>query len=389
VSRLFRFGRGTGVKRVTIPDLSGLTKTEIETLLDSLGISYSSTASNTEDSGLANKYKSQSVAGGSTILRGSSISFEYYSYTAPPYFPPYFPYFPSFIPTPYVALGYTDNGTGITLQWSTAGGPSATSVSFGGSLAAYVSNSVNNGGTGYADVNSPYGQSGNLNVTIQTAYGSATSNTVDYTNYHTPPAPPSFTPDFTPAPPSFTPDFTPAPPSFTPDFTPAPPDFTPVPPYFKGSKGPGCIYADTRVLTLNRGYVAAKDLLMSDSLISIDPSGFANNTIINNIVSSPVRLADVKIASLEKGIKDVVGFNNRETFYSEAQPIIVERDNVITYVKAGEILLGDTILNIDVNNNIISNSVVESIETKSSVEVYDIRTTPYQWYVVENTVVVS
>jgi hypothetical protein len=381
--RLFRSGRGTGLKRVTIPDLSGLTKTEIETLLDSLGISYSSTASNTENSGLANKHKSQSVAAGTTVLRGSSISFEYYNYTAPPYFPPYFPYFPTFIPAPsFSTTPYLSSKTSSSLTWSWVG-------------ENYQSWKLYSGGTGeiFASGDGQATSATRSGLSPSTSYtatirlysstglsGVSTSDAVSGTTEAAAPTPP----DFTPAPP----DFTPAPP----DFTPAPPDFTPAPPsfpYFKGGKGPGCIYSETRLLTVNNKYIEAKNISVGDKIMAISPAGLLGETIIGANTDIPISLIGVDVVSVEKSVKDVVSFNDLETFYSPEQPIIVDRNGKFNYVRVGEINTGDTIITIDPASNSISNIVVNDIIIKQSVDVYDIRTAPYQWYVVENTLAIS
>jgi len=77
--RIGRF-RKTGVRKVTIPNLSGLTRSQSQTLLSSLGLSYSESTINTSDSGLANYIQSQSSSSGSTVLIGSSVPFVYYNY---------------------------------------------------------------------------------------------------------------------------------------------------------------------------------------------------------------------------------------------------------------------------------------------------------------------
>ena len=183
------------------------------------------------------------------------------------------------------------------------------------------------------------------------------------------------------------PDFTPAPP----DFTPVPPDFTPAPPYFpyfKGGKGPGCIYADTRVLTVN-GYVAARDIVVGDKLATLSPAGLTGDTILNASTDLAVALVDVEVLSVEHSVKDVVGFNNAPALYSAAQPIIIDVDGKFAYTRVGDIAVGDTIVSVDVNSGLISNTLVESIQTQSSQDVYDIRTTPYQWYITEDNIVIS
>ena len=75
-------GRG-GVRKVTIPNLSGLTRTQAQSLLSSLGLSYIESTSDTSDSNLTNYIQSQTVSSGSTVTIGSAIPFSYYTYVNP------------------------------------------------------------------------------------------------------------------------------------------------------------------------------------------------------------------------------------------------------------------------------------------------------------------
>ena len=177
----------------TVPNLIGLTLSNAQIALANVGLSLGNQiGTSTGNSTLDQVIWAQAVASGSNVAGGTSIDVNYNYYTAPSVTPSVNPVGVSPVgvgvspgTVPYVALGYTDTGSNIQLQWSTAGGPNAiTNPSFGGSLAPYVNSSVNNGSSGTAYVDSPYGQSGNLYVTITTSYGSATSNSVNYTNYH-------------------------------------------------------------------------------------------------------------------------------------------------------------------------------------------------------------
>jgi len=381
MARRLRIARGSGVRKVTVPDLSGLTKSESESLLSSLGLNHSSSSSNTETSSLSNKISSQSISSGSTVLIGSEVSFVYYNYVAPPYFP-YFapapPYFPTFIPAPsFTTPGYLSSRTSSSLTWSWAGeNYQSWKLYSGGTGEIFASGDGQATSATRSGLNPSQSYTATIRLYSSTGLsGASTSDAVSGTTEAAAPTPP----DFTPAPPSFTP---------SPDFTPAPPSFTPVPPYFKGGKGPGCIYADTRVLT-SAGYVYAKNISVGDKLATIDPEGLLGNTIINSSTDIDIKLINVDVVSVESSIKDVVGFNNSLALYSAIQPIIIDHDGKFTYVKAGDISIGDTVIEIDAETKAISNIVVESIQTQSSVEVYDIRTTPYQWYIVENSIVVS
>jgi len=130
--RLHRFGRGSGIRKVTVPDLSSLTKTQAESLLSSIGLTYSSTATTTSNSGLDNTIISQNISAGTTVLIGSSISISYYLYQAtppvtppvvPPVVPPIVPPIvpppppPSFTTLPYISGTTTDS---LTFSWAGA-----------------------------------------------------------------------------------------------------------------------------------------------------------------------------------------------------------------------------------------------------------------------------
>ena len=75
--------RKGGIRKVTIPNLSGLTRTQARSLLSSLGLYYTESTSDTSDSNLTDYIESQSLSTGSTVVIGSSIPFSYYTYVNP------------------------------------------------------------------------------------------------------------------------------------------------------------------------------------------------------------------------------------------------------------------------------------------------------------------
>lgn len=72
-----------GIRKVTIPNLSGLTRAQAQSLLSSLGLTYSESTTNTSDSGLTNYIQSQSISSGFTVNIGTAIPFSYYTYVNP------------------------------------------------------------------------------------------------------------------------------------------------------------------------------------------------------------------------------------------------------------------------------------------------------------------
>lgn len=80
-----RTGRSakSGIRKVTIPNLSGLTRGQAQSALASLGLNYSESTTDTSDSGLTNYIQSQNISSVSTVTIGSSVPFVYYNYVNP------------------------------------------------------------------------------------------------------------------------------------------------------------------------------------------------------------------------------------------------------------------------------------------------------------------
>ena len=95
-----RAGRAkkTGVRKVNVPNLSGLTREQAQTALSAVGLFSAATPSNTENINLSLNVVSQETAAGSTVLIGHQVSFTYYNYVAPPNFNPGFN--PGFVAPP-------------------------------------------------------------------------------------------------------------------------------------------------------------------------------------------------------------------------------------------------------------------------------------------------
>ena len=77
-----------GIRKVTVPSLSGLTRSQAKTALESVGLTWSETSSTMQNINLDNTIESQGVASGTTVKIGDSVSFSYYVYVAPPPPPP-------------------------------------------------------------------------------------------------------------------------------------------------------------------------------------------------------------------------------------------------------------------------------------------------------------
>jgi hypothetical protein len=100
-------GKKTGVRKVNVPNLSGLTRSQAITAIQAAGLNYSESTTDTSDSGLTNYIQSQGTSSGDTVLIGTSLPFVYYNYVAPYYAPPYYaPYYAPPYYAPYYAPYY-------------------------------------------------------------------------------------------------------------------------------------------------------------------------------------------------------------------------------------------------------------------------------------------
>jgi hypothetical protein len=92
--------RKVGIRKVIVPNLSGLSRSQAKTALESVGLTWSETASNIENINIDQSIVNQGISSGVTVNIGTSISFTYYNYVAPPpYYNPY--YNPYSNPPPY------------------------------------------------------------------------------------------------------------------------------------------------------------------------------------------------------------------------------------------------------------------------------------------------
>jgi hypothetical protein len=86
--KAFRFK--TGVRKVDVPNLSGLTRAQAQTALTAVGLSGIDTPSNTENININLNVVDQGTPAGTAVLIGSQVTFNYYNYVAPPNFNPGF-----------------------------------------------------------------------------------------------------------------------------------------------------------------------------------------------------------------------------------------------------------------------------------------------------------
>ena len=254
----------------------------------------------------------------------------------------------------------------------------------------YCTTSINGGGVGNCEYTTPGFDN--------SASGSGYSRQCIYNNTGTYPVCQSTDPA-TPTPPDFppAPDFPPTPPFFPPSFYNkgfSPPAFFQPPEFFSPPtfKGKGCLAGDALVLTTN-GFVKAKYIAPQDELISISGSNIDINSVSENKTSQSlpevIEFSNVKVVSVTPKTSILIGFNETGKNYSINQPIFIKNSSGIEYRNAGDINIGDVIINVDSNGS-ISNIVVESIEVDNfESTVYDIRTAPEPWFIVNSTIAIA
>ena len=69
-----------GSRKTSVPNLSGLTRSQARTALESAGFIYSESSQETNTSGLDLLINSQGISSGTAMPIGSTISFVYYNY---------------------------------------------------------------------------------------------------------------------------------------------------------------------------------------------------------------------------------------------------------------------------------------------------------------------
>jgi hypothetical protein len=241
------------------------------------------------------------------------------------------------------------------------------------------------------------------------------NGTSEWSPYSNPNTTPPFFPPFFPFFPPFFPFFPFFPPSFPffpffpprfpffpffpprfpffPFFPPRFPFFPFFPPRFPFFKPRRCLAANTNILT-PEGWSAAKSLKVGDKVISISKENIDLLGLIENkkaaTISGQVNLIETEIVSIETKTSVLVEFNGLGKNYSVTQPVLVETtDNNLTYIEAGDIQVGSTLLGVS-EAGIISKTTVISIEKDDfESEVYDIRTSPVPWFITDSFIVIA
>ena len=102
-----------------------------------------------------------------------------------------------------------------------------------------------------------------------------------------------------------------------------------------------------------------------------------------------VSFTESEVVSITEKTSTLVGFNYRGKDYSVTQPLFVKTPEGIAYKNAGEIEIGEIIIKID-RDGLIQEMPVSSIEKdESESQVYDVRTSPNPWFIVNNFIAIA
>ena len=228
-------------------------------------------------------------------------------------------------------------------------------------------------------------------------YGPCTGEAVATPPAATPPAatPPAATPPAATPPAATPPASTPpnakgipaTPPAATPPAA-TPPTEIFSPPGFKGK----CLAPNALILTA-KGTVQAQDIRVGDFITTVSALDMDINSIVSEkksgLLPLNVGLTNTEVASVTIKTSTLIGFNEMGKNYSVTQPIFIKSGNGIEYKNAGEIEIGEIVISVDVDG-ITSEILVSSIQiddTESTV--YDIRTTPEPWFIVNSTIAIA
>ena len=104
---------------------------------------------------------------------------------------------------------------------------------------------------------------------------------------------------------------------------------------------------------------------------------------------SKVELVEAEVTSLIQKTGKLIGFNDSGKQYSATQPVFVKTEENIVYMNASDVQVGDVLLGVDENGDLVE-TPVESIQkdTEES-EVFDVRTGPQPWFITKSAIVIA
>jgi intein/homing endonuclease len=147
------------------------------------------------------------------------------------------------------------------------------------------------------------------------------------------------------------------------------------------------------ITRFSNGWVQAKDIKVGDQILTIDGSHINLESITSNKISESlpenVKFTNGQVVSVTEKTSTLIGFNYRGKDYSVTQPIFVKTLEGITYKNAGEIEIGEIILHVSADGSVSEVPVTSIEKDEAESTVYDVRTSPQPWFIVNSFIAIA
>ena len=135
------------------------------------------------------------------------------------------------------------------------------------------------------------------------------------------------------------------------------------------------------------GYVFAKDLVVGDILLTVDPKTFKFGNDYSYI-DNTVLFTEVTVTTVLSGKKTIIRFNKREELFSDQQPVYIKDVDAVRYVNTSDVRVGDLLVLVKSDGSVVYERV-DNIDVMDEDIVYEIRTTPNPWFIVGEMLVAA
>lgn len=326
----------------TVPDLSGLSKSEAEAAITAAFLTNGgSTSQSSSNSSLDNKTFGQSLSAGSIVDYEESITFSYYTYVAPA---------PS--PTPVVCdtlstQNYPINWSGNCVDGQESGTqvveisytncPTVTNTTTVYRSCGSTPSCTGGGTETFSTCGECVGGTQTCNYYSERYYDNCPSVITSYSYSQgcgTPPPPP-----------------------------PPPPGVTPSVNWPPGTPANQCVDADTKIIVVKNNvleYVAAKNVNVGDYVLAMTWDELVDQNIENFMSATSSNLTNIDtlptmvVAKYEYEKPTTMYINNDiETRMSLEQPMLVNRDGIWQWKHSGDIFIGDKFIQYVADDQVI------------------------------------
>jgi intein/homing endonuclease len=141
------------------------------------------------------------------------------------------------------------------------------------------------------------------------------------------------------------------------------------------------------------GLVLAKDLKVGDKILTLgrETLDTDENAQFSLKSTQNISTTEVEVLSTKLDIKKVIHFNSNEAAkYSIKQPIFIFRDEELKIVTSEEVIVGDMLLEVDIENKKVNTTPVTKISVSENDEdVVDIRTSDSKTFIAGLNLVIS